>query len=136
MEAPTARGRNRGAGSPALWYARFCGVFLLLQGGSTLAALLVPAVDRAFPVLLRATQMVPVHSVLHIATGLLAFVAVAVGAPATWWFAALFGAFYAGLGLLGIATGHTMGLGLKPFDHPFHIVLGLLGIAAAWRTAR
>ena len=25
---------------------------------------------------------------------------------------------------------------LKPFDHPFHIALGLLGIAAAWRSGR
>lgn len=122
--------------SPARWYAWFCGVFLLLQGASTLAARLVPGVDRAVPFLLRATQMVPLHSSLHIATALLAFAVIALGARATWWFAVLFGSFYAGLGVLGLATGHSMGLGLKAFDHPFHIVLGLLGIAAAWRTPR
>jgi hypothetical protein len=80
--------------------------------------------------------MVPLHSSLHIATALLAFAVIALGARATWWFAVLFGSFYAGLGVLGLATGHSMGLGLKAFDHPFHIVLGLLGIAAAWRTPR
>lgn len=80
--------------------------------------------------------MVPVHSLLHIVTALLAFVAIARGASAIWWFATLFGTFYAGLGLLGIASGHTLGLGLQTFDHPFHIVLGLLGIVAAWRTSR
>jgi hypothetical protein len=128
------REHDQGAGSPARWYAWFCGVFLLLQGASTLAARLSPGFDHAFPMLLRATQMVPVHSVLHIATGLLAFAVVSLGAPSTWWFATLFGTFYAGLGLAGIATGHALGLGLKPFDHPFHIVLGLLGIAAAWSS--
>lgn len=124
------------AASPVRWYAWFCGVFLLLQGASTLAARLIPEVDRAFPILLRATQMVPVHSTLHIATALLAFAVIAVGAAATWWFALLFGIFYAALGLFGLGTGHSMGLGLKPFDHPFHIVLGLLGVAAAWRSPR
>lgn len=130
------RGNDPSQGSPARWYAWSCGVFLLLQGVSTLAARLIPQVDQAFPILLRATRMVPVHSVLHIATALLAFVAVARGATASWWFATLFGTFYAGLGLLGIAGGHTLGLGLQPFDHPFHILLGLFGIAAAWRTSR
>jgi len=130
------RGDGRAARSPARWYAWFCGVFLILQGSSTLAARLYPQVDQAFPFLLRTTRMMPMHSVLHIATGLLALFVIARSATATWWFAVLFGAFYAGLGLLGIASGLSLGLGLQPFDHPFHIVLGLLGIVAAWRTPR
>jgi hypothetical protein len=134
--APTRRVEDGRTWTPALVYALFSGIFLLLQGTSTLAARLVPEVDRAFPLLLRATQMVPAHSLLHIATAFLAFGVIALGGTATWWFALLFGAFYAGLGFLGLGTGHSMGLGLKPFDHPFHIVLGLLGIAAAWRTGR
>lgn len=119
--------------SPVRWYAWFCGVFLLLQGVSTLAARLVPQVDQALPALLRVTRMVPIHSVLHIATAFLAFVVIAHGSAATRWFAVIFGTFYAGLGALGASTGHTLGLGLQPFDHPFHILLGLLGLAAAWR---
>ena len=126
-------GNERGARGPARWYAWFCGIFLLVQGSTTLAARLVPGVDQAFPLLLRTTRMVAVHSVLHIATALLAFLVLARGAAAVWWFAALFGGFYAGLGLLGIASGRALGLGLQPFDNPFHILLGLLGIAAAWR---
>ena len=124
------------AGAPARWYAWFCGVFLLLQGVSTLAARLSSRFDQAFPLLLRATRMMPVHSVLHIGTALLAFAALARGGAATWWFAALFGTFYAGLGLLGAASGHGFGLGLQPFDHPFHVGLGLAGITVAWRTHR
>lgn len=118
-------------------YAWFCGVFLLLQGTSTLAARLFPSFDRTFPALLQATRMVPLHSALHIATALLALICLLRGARATWWFALLFGGFYAGLGLLGVvAHGQTRGLGLQPFDHPFHLLLGGLGIVAAWRTPR
>lgn len=121
---------------PARAYAWFCGVFLVLQGSSTLVARLVPGVDRMFPALLRTTRMMPVHSILHIATALLAFFVLLRGARATWWFAILFGGFYAGLGLLGLASGRTLGLGLQAFDHPFHILLGALGLVAAWRSGR
>ncbi len=123
----------------SLWprrYALFCGGFLIVQGVSTLAARLVPAVDAAVPWLLRATRMEPVHSVLHIATALLAFSVLWLGARATWWFAAGFGGCYAGLGVLGFATGHSLGLHLQPFDHPFHILLGTLGLVAAWLGRR
>lgn len=124
-------------------YAWFCGVFLLLQGSSTLLARLIPEVDRTFPWLLRATQMVPAHSALHIATALLALSVLLLGARPTWWFAVLFGSFYFGLGVLGLVRGTggpddfcglTTGLGLRAFDHPFHVLLGLLGIVAAWAT--
>lgn len=144
-----------GAGerSPARTYAWFCALFLLLQGASTLAARLFPAVDRAIPLLLASTRMVPRHSVLHIATALLAFAALAIGARGAWWFAVLFGSFYAALGAIGAIgaidasglpgggraedlCGVTAALGLQAFDHPFHVLLGLLGILAAWRTPR
>ncbi len=117
-------------------YALFCGVFLILQGVSTLVARLVPAVDAAVPWLLRATRMMPVHSVLHIASALLAFGALALGHRATWLFAAIFGTFYLALGALGLATGHGLGLHLQTFDHPFHILLGGLGLLAAWHGPR
>ncbi len=151
MSARDRRHPGDGTRSAVRGYAWFCGAFLLLQGGSTLAARLLPEFDRAFPLLLRATRMVPAHSVLHLATALLAFAALAAGARATWWFAALFGSFYAGLGLLGLLAGRgrlatpesagdlcggSMGLGLQPFDHPFHILLGLVGLVAALATPR
>ena len=43
----------------------------------------------------------------------------------------LFGAFYAGLAVFGSLSGHPLGLGLQPFDHPFHLGLGVLGLGAA-----
>lgn len=119
-------------------YAWFVGVFLLAQGVSTLIARLVPAFDAAFPALLEHTRMVPSHSLLHIAT---AAAALAVlrwgGGRACGRFALGFGLFYAVLALAGLAAGHSLGLGLQPFDHPFHLLLGGLGLfaaaAQAWR---
>ena len=64
-DVPAARVGSEEPWTPALGYALFSGIFLLLQGASTRAARLIPEVDHAFPMLLRATQMVPVHSVLH-----------------------------------------------------------------------
>lgn len=113
------------------WYCWFSGIFLFAQGVSTLVARLVPTVDRAAPWLLATTHMQPIHSTLHIATALLAFTALLAGARATWWFAAGFGAFYLTLGLVGAATGRGLGLHLQTFDHPFHILFGGLGVAAA-----
>lgn len=116
--------------SVAHWYAAFCGVFLLLQGASTLAARWVPEVDKAVPALLETTRMVPAHSMLHVATALLALWALRAGAPACRWFAAGFGAFYLGLGVAGWATGRQLCLGLQSFDHPLHVLLGAMGLAA------
>lgn len=113
-------------------YAWFAGVFLVLQGTLTLAARLVPALDAAFPALLEQTQMVPAHSLLHIATALIAFALLRWGGPrGIALFALGFGAFYIGLAVAGIASGQGLCLGLQPFDHPFHILLGGLGVAAA-----
>jgi hypothetical protein len=117
------------AGRATRAYAIFAGAFLLLQGASTLTARLVPEVDRALPWLLDITQMVPVHSSLHLATAALAFASLAVGR--TRLFALAFGVFYAGLGVIGWISGQGFCLSLQPFDHPFHIVLGGLGLAAA-----
>lgn len=118
-------------------YAWFAGVFLILQGTSTLAFRLYPPLDQAFPALLWHTQMVPTHSLLHIATALIAFATLAWGgARSRYRFALWFGLFYIGLAMLGIITGSMLGLGLQPFDHPFHILLGGMGIAAAWLERR
>jgi hypothetical protein len=112
-------------------YTAFSGIFLLLQGTSTLAFRLFPPLDKAFPALLAITQMIPPHSVLHILTGLIALVVLLRGGQrGSFWFALLFGAFYFGLAIFGIVTGHATMLGLQPFDHPFHLALGGLGFLA------
>jgi hypothetical protein len=115
-----------------LWYTLASGGFLLLQGTSTLLFRLVPALDTAFPALLGTTHMIPIHSTLHIVTGLLALALVGWGgAGYAWWFALGFGTFYTLLGLAGLISGQQLGLGLQPFDHPFHLLAGLPGLVAA-----
>ncbi len=80
--------------------------------------------------------MIPIHSTLHIVTGVLAVLILYRGGErGAFWFASGFGLFYLGLGLAGMLGGHQLGLGLQPFDHPFHLVLGALGLLAAGLTA-
>lgn len=116
---------------PTRFYTAFSGIFLLLQGTSTLAFRLFPSLDEAFPALLAITQMIPPHSILHILTGVIAVIILLQGGSrGTFWFALLFGAFYFGLAIFGMVTGHATMLGLQPFDHPFHLALGGLGFLA------
>ena len=120
---------------PARLYTAVSGIFLLLQGTSTLAFRLYPPLDRAFPALLATTHMIPIHSTLHIITGLLALAILYRGGErAAFWFAAGFGLFYLTLGLAGVLSGQPLGLGLQPFDHPIHLVLGVVGLFAAYRS--
>ena len=117
--------------SPTRLYTAIAGVFLLLQGTSTLAFRLFPALDQAFPALLAITHMIPPHSILHILTGILALLVLLRGAErGSFWFAAGFGGFYIGLALVAMMTGHPTILGLQPFDHSFHFLLGGLGLLA------
>jgi hypothetical protein len=114
------------------FYTAFSGIFLLLQGTSTLAFRLFPALDEAFPALLAVTQMVPVHSTLHILTGIAALLVLfRSGERGAFWFAVGFGAFYTGLALFGMITHQATVLRLQPFDHPFHLVLGFWGLLVA-----
>jgi len=116
---------------PTRIFTAFSGIFLLIQGTSTLTFRLIPALDEAFPALLALTQMIPAHSILHIITGVSALILFFRGEPGgTFWFALLFGVFYFGLAVFGILTGHATMLGLQPFDHPFHLALGGLGFLA------
>ena len=115
---------------PTRLYTAFSGIFLLIQGTSTLTFRLFPPLDEAFPALLAITQMVPPHSVLHILTGLIALAVLIRGGRATFWFALFFGGFYFGLAVFGMVTGHATMLGLQPFDHPFHLAIGGLGFQA------
>ena len=126
-----------------VWYTFVSGGFLLLQGATTLLARLYPPFDQAFPALLETTRMIPIHSLLHIVTGVLALGVLrkpqatmwqawgAGGGRGPWWFALLFGLFYTTLALVGILSGATFGLGLQPFDHPFHLFAGAPGLLAA-----
>lgn len=114
------------------FYSAFSGIFLLLQGTSTLAFRLFPALDQAFPALLSITQMVPAHSTLHILTGIIALAILFRGGESgTFWFAAGFGAFYMALALFGMITHQATILRLQPFDHPVHLFLGFWGLLAA-----
>ena len=118
--------------SATRFYTALSGIFLLLQGISTLLFRLFPALDEAFPALLSITQMVPVHSTLHILTGLTALAVLFLGGDrGAFWFALGFGAFYTGLALFGMITHDPTILRLQPFDHPFHLLLGVWGLVAA-----
>ena len=118
--------------SPARVYTWVASLGLFVQGTSTLMALLIPAVDRTVPALLRETQMIPSHSLLHMASGLIGFGALGFGGAAgPRWFALGFGLFYVGLAIAGEFSGQPLCLGLKPFDHSFHAVLGGFGLLAA-----
>lgn len=118
--------------NPIRLYAAVVGTLLLLQGTSTLAFRLLPALNEAFPQLLAVTQMVPTHSLLHILTGILALTLLFWGGErGLLWFSGGFGTFYTGLALYGFIThAHTLFI-LQPFDHPIHLLIGLLGLAAA-----
>lgn len=110
-------------------YTAFAGFFLLLQGTSTLAFRLYPPLDEAFPQLLAITQMIPPHSILHILTAVVALSVLFWGKErGAFWFAAGFGMFYTGLALFGFITHHPTMFGLQPFDHPFHLFLGVWGL--------
>lgn len=118
--------------NPTRIYTAVAGIFLLLQGTSTLVFRLYPPFDEVFPQLLATTQMVPTHSILHIITGLLALVILFRGGErGALWFSFGFGAFYTGLALYGYITHAATVFHLQTFDHPFHLLLGLLGLVAA-----
>lgn len=120
---------------PTRLYTAFAGVFLLVQGVSTLAFRVWPPLDRAFPALLATTRMMPPHSILHIVTGILALIVLLRGGRRGWlWFAAGFGMYYVGLAIFGVTTGWATIFVLQPFDHPFHLLLGGLGLGAAGLT--
>jgi hypothetical protein len=116
---------------PSRLYTAIIGIFLLLQGTSTLIFYLYPPLDQAFPALLAITRMIPPHSILHIITGLIALAILWRGGErGAFWFALGFGLFYTGLAFVGMSTGHPAMLGMQPFDHPFHFLLGGLGLLA------
>lgn len=118
-------------------YTAFTGIFLLLQGTSTLLFRLYPQLDKAFPQLLAITQMILPHSILHIVTGIVALIVLFKGGErGTFLFSAGFGLFYTGLALFGFGTHHPTIFGLQPFDHPFHLFLGVWGLIVTGLSLR
>ncbi len=116
---------------PTRLYTLFIGIALMLQGSITLLFRLYPPLDQAFPFVLGMTRMIPAHSLLHIATAVVAFwFYYWGGARGPFRFALYFGLFYLMLAVVGMVTGHHLGLGLHPFDHPFHLFIGGLGLLA------
>jgi hypothetical protein len=116
---------------PTRLYALFIGIALMLQGSITLLFRLYPPLDQAFPFVLEMTRMIPAHSLMHIATAVVAFwFYYRGGARGPFRFALYFGLFYLMLAVVGMVTGHHLGLGLHPFDHPFHLFIGGLGLLA------
>jgi len=72
-----------------------------------------------------------VHSLLHIASGLAGFALLTAGGDrGTRAFALGFGLFYVALGFSGMLADQPQFLVLKPFDHPFHMVVGVTGVIA------
>lgn len=113
------------------YFTAIAGSLLFLQGISTLVFRLFPTLDRAFPKLLEITQMVPIHSVLHIVTGVLALIVLLRGGErGAYWFAAGIGIFYTGLAVHGFVTGTPTIFKVHSFDHPIHLLIGLWGLLA------
>ncbi len=107
----------------------FLGVF---QGLLSFAFYFFPTFDQAIPFLQAIPHMIPVHSTLHLGTALLALAIFYRGGDrGAFQFSLGFCLFYMALGIAGSITGHQYGLGLKPFDHPFHIFIGILGLLGA-----
>jgi len=120
---------------PARLYTALYGIFGVIQATISLARSFYPALDQAFPALLVIPHMIPIHSTLHLVTSILALVIFYRGGErSAFQFAFGFGLFYVTLGLAGMLSGHQFGLGLQPFDHPFHILIGALGLLAAAPT--
>ena len=135
--APRSARRPPAKISPTRRFTWSAGLFLLVQGVSTFSLLTYPTLDRHFPLLLASTRMVKPHSLLHVASGLLAIgVLVWTGRRCSIWFAAGFGSFYLGLGLAGLLFDSPSSLEMQSFDHPFHLLLGGLGVLAASREYR
>lgn len=120
---------------PARLYTAVYGFLGLFQATLSFAFHFLPTLDQTFPVLQAVPHMIPIHSTLHFVTSILALVIFYRGGErGAFWFAFGFGLFYISLGLAGWLTGHQFGLGLQPFDHPFHLFLGTLGLLAAAPT--
>ena len=121
--------------SPARLFTAVFGFLGVFQATLSYAFHFFPSLDQAIPFLQAIPHMIPIHSTLHFVTSILAIVIFYRGGErGAFWFAFGFGLFYTALGVAGWLTGHQYGLGLKPFDHPFHVFIGGLALLAASPT--
>lgn len=110
----------------------FLGAF---QGLLSFVFYFFPTLDQAILFLRAITHMIPIHSTLHVATAVLALaIFYRGGERGAFQFSLGFGLFYMALGIAGLLSGYQFGLGLQPFDHPFHIFIGALGLLGAAPT--
>ena len=120
---------------PARLYTAVYGFLGVFQATLSFGFYFFPTLDQVIPFLQAIPHMIPIHSTLHLVTSILAIVIFFRGGErGAFWFAFGFGLFYIGLGLAGWLSGHPLGLGLQPFDHPFHLFLGGLALVAASPT--
>jgi hypothetical protein len=121
--------------NPARLYTAVYGFLGLFQALLSYGFHFFPKLDQVLPFLQAVPHMIPVHSTLHFVTSILAIVIFFRGGDrAAFWFAFGFGLFYSALGFAGWLTDQQFGLGLQPFDHPFHLFLGSLALLAAAPT--
>ena len=120
---------------PARLYTAAYGFLGVFQAILSYGFHFFPSLDQAVPFLQAIPHMIPIHSTLHFVTSILALgIFFRGGERGAFWFAFGFGLFYMALGLAGWLTGQQFGLGLQPFDHPFHLFLGTLALLAAAPT--
>ncbi len=123
--------------SAARIFTSFVGKFLLIHGVLTLIFRLVPPLDAAFPFLLAVTKMSVPHSILHIVTGLVALAILRWGNLRDCiYYAVAVGLLYGGLGVYCMVTMHATFFKLQLFDHPFHMLVGMAGLACAAQSFR
>jgi hypothetical protein len=121
--------------NPARLYTAVYGFVGVFQAMLSYGFYFFPSLDQAIPILQAIPHMIPVHSSLHFVTSILALaIFFRGGERSAFWFAFGFGLFYVTLGVAGWLTGQQYGLGLQPFDHPFHLFLGTLALLAAAPT--
>lgn len=120
---------------PARMYTAVYGFLGVFQALLSYGFHFFPSLDQAIPFLQAVPHMIPIHSTLHFVTSILALaIFFRGGERGAFWFAFGFGLFYVSLGMAGWLTGQQFGLGLQPFDHPFHLFLGGLALFAAAPT--
>lgn len=121
--------------NPARLYTGVFGFLGVFQAMLSYGFHFFPALDQAIPFLQAIPHMIVIHSTLHLVSSLIAIAVFFRGGDrGAFWFAFGFGLFYTILGVVGWLTGLQFGLGLKPFDHPFHVFIGALALLAAAPT--
>jgi hypothetical protein len=115
-------------------YLLVVGVILLGQGA---ASLLVRATGRDPHASTRLLSD-PAHATIHVVWGVVLLGLLAAGAHAATqaWMAVVFGVFYVGLLVLGLAVHHPIGLMIDGKENVFHAAIGPLALLAGLNAMR